>query len=52
MNMKAEAPTVLVFWRGRRTADAMGAATNTPQVKHITLLCMVAHRHEVGGDVA
>jgi hypothetical protein len=50
MNRKTKAPTVLVFWRGQRTADALGAATNAPQVEDITLLCMVADRHEVGGD--
>ena len=49
-----EAPTVLAFWRGQRTADALSAATKGLRAKHsICLTSMVCKRHKrTGGDVA
>lgn len=49
-----EAPTVLVFWRGQRTADALSAATKGLRAKHtICLTSIVCERHKrTGGDVA
>ena len=49
-----EAPTVLVFWRGRGTADAQSAATKGLHAKHtICLTSMVCKRHKrTGGDAA
>ena len=47
MIVYTEAPTVLVFWRGQRTADALNTATNGLPDKHtINLLpLMVCVRH-------
>lgn len=49
-----EAPTVLVFWRGQRTVDALSAATKGLHAKHtICLTSMVCKRHKrTGGDAA
>ncbi|MBR3327010.1 MAG: hypothetical protein IKG22_06775 [Atopobiaceae bacterium] len=49
-----EAPTVLVFWRGQRTADALSAATKGLRAKHtICSTSMVCKRHKrTGGDAA
>ncbi len=49
-----EAPTVLVFWRGQRTADATIATTKGLRAKHtIRLDRMVCKRHKpTGGDAA
>lgn len=54
MLARKEAPTVLVFWRGQRTADATSATTNGLRAKHtIRLGLMVCKRHKpTGGDAA
>ena len=54
MIVYTEAPTVLVFWRGQRTADALSAATKGLRDKHtICLFSMVCGCHELtGGDAA
>ena len=54
MIARKETPTVLVFWRGQRTADALSAATKGLRAKHtICLTSMVCKRHKrTGGDAA
>ncbi len=54
MIVYTKAPTVLVFWRGQRTADAQSAATKGLPDKHtICLSPMVRRRHKpTGGDAA
>ncbi len=48
-------PTVLVFWRGQRTADATGEATCGLRSKHTTTTSsvpMVCDRHKPEGGGA
>lgn len=49
-----EAPTVLVFWRGQRTADAPDATAFTPRVEEHTIWLSptIGARHKVAGGAS